>query len=263
MPNPTLEEAVNDAVDKTPPLETKEETVETTKTEEIQTEEKKTEPTVKMIPLDKRTQEALNLADQLADPTTGPQLIEFLHQQFVKKSEETGKSEKQVAKDFVSILKNKVSPEYHFLIEAIGPALEDVVNKSVEERVTPLKDNFNKEVERRVGESIDSEISHFMKENKIKGEEDPIWVEMNKLQKEMPMGEGVNVQTYLSRLHTLATKDSLESNVVKKTVSKINKNAEDIKIMSSEALGTQVSKGSRLPSLSESIAAAFKGERFT
>jgi hypothetical protein len=83
--------------------------------------------------------------------------------------------------------------------------------------------------------------------------------------KVLPASSGTDVNAYLDDIFTLVTRDTEAARTVKRTVTKIKQNAQDVSRTSGDG-GTgndkRVKVGSKLPSVKEAVAAAFRGEKF-
>lgn len=252
---PNLQESIERAVADAPKVEEKKEEIKVEeKKEKVKVEEKKSE-------LDLETQQALQLLKALQNPETAKDTLAFLNSQINKTTEKTGETKQAVAKDVITLLRENTSEQYHFLVDNLAKGIEAVINQKVQEGISPVKSAVDNATLAQSAKEVDAATTAFQKEHRIKDETDPIWVEIAKLSGELPWNGKGDIGTYLGRLHTIATKGQAETDKIVKTVKKIEENAGDLSLKSSEVTDARVTRGSKLPSLDEAVRSAFKGER--
>ena len=256
----TLDEAVSKAVEAESKNENTQQTETTTdKQATEQKTEVKVEPTAEEIARNERIDKALRLYEALEDPNIGRSVVEELARKAGVIGHEQGKSEKQITKSVVDVLKESLGAEYEFLADKLAVGIDTIVKQTVAEQIKPVQAQTNEAIERAVKADVDSAYAQM--EAKFKDFKD-FDKEMTELSKELPYTGDYPMERYLERLYKLVTADKKEAKVIKQTVDKINKNAQELRDSSTEVQETRVKSGSKLPSLNEAVAAAFRGEKF-
>lgn len=255
-----LGEAVKEAVREVAKEEQKTETAETaeTKTEEAKVEEKKEELTAEQQAYQEKVDKAVRLYDALSDPNVGRSVVEELARKAGVIGVEQGKSTQEIEKSVVDTLKESLGAEYEFLADKLAVGLDKIIKRTVAEQIKPVQAQTNEAIERAVKADVDSAYAQM--EAKFKDFKD-YDKEMTELSKELPYTGDYPMERYLERLYKLVTADKKEAKVIKQTVDKINKNAQELRDSSTEVQENRVKKGSKLPSLNEAVAAAFRNER--
>lgn len=176
--------------------------------------------------------------------------------------------QRAIVKDLKTIFREKLGDSYDLLSgDKLAEAMEAVVDSRVTEITKPVLDRIT-ESERSANESkanaaMDSlwtrhEVTDKAQREKISGRM------MEKMQK-LPAGPGTDVNSYLDDIFSLVNRDTEASRTVKKTVTKIKQNAQDVSRTSGDGSSgsdeTRVKTGSKLPSIREAVSAAFRGER--
>lgn len=212
-------------------------------------------------------QNALALFRALGDPKTASKTIQDLAKlggyDLTKPAEV-----KQLAKDTKSVLKEKLGDSYDILGgDRLAEAMDMIIAEQVESKTKPTLERIAQSEreanERRANAAMDEmwarhKISDSKERERISG------LMLAKM-KQMPAGPESDVKSYLDDIYALATRDTEAARTVKKTVTKIKTNAEEVQRTSGEGDGvqeTRVKTGSRLPSVREAVEAAFRGERF-
>lgn len=259
----TLDDAIKNAVQENPPgqpdnkeVQSSEKT-ETTETKITETNQPTTEETARTERLDK----ALRLYEALEDPNVGPAVLaEMVKKAGMVIQPANKKEEQQVTKTVVDVLKESLGTEYEFLADRLAPGLDKIVKAIVSEQVKPIQESNQQAIERAIVADIDSAYARAESRHKDFKEYDK---EMMELSKELPYTGETPEQfdKYLDRLYKLASADKKEAKVIKNTVDKINKNSQELRDSSTEVQETRVTKGSKLPTLNEAVAAAFRNER--
>jgi hypothetical protein len=256
----TLEESVAAAVKENPPettVETKTQQTETPKTETPKAEEPK-QPTAEEIARNEKLDKAIRLYEALEDPTIGPGVLRSLAEKAGILGVKEGKTETQITKTVVDVLKESLGAEYEFLAPGLAKGISEIVRQTVAEQIRPVQEQTNEAIERAVKADVDSAYAKMESTHKDFKKYD---AEMTALSKRLPYTGDYPMEEYLENLYTLVTKDVKETKIVGDTVDKINKNAKELRDSSTEVQDTRVSKGSKLPSIDESVRAAFRGER--
>lgn len=230
------------------------------KQEETQPEVKEAKPEeAKAPPLDERTRNAIELYNLLDNPSTAPDVIRVLANRAGVFAKQTGVSAEEAKESTLDVLKKMVPQEHHFLIDSLGPALEKLIDKKMEGATKPLANRIEESDRERVERDVNYQTDKFVKDNNISKE---TYAKMTELSKKIHMGPESSIPDYLETLHTLATKEQKVTKSVAKTVDRINKNAQEENLSSSQVGDERnVRSGSRLPSIHEAVSAAFRGEK--
>lgn len=257
MANTTLEDAVKTAVAETvteeKPVETTEKT-ETTKETTTETKQPTAEETARNEKLDK----AIRLYEALEDPNVGPGVLRTLAEKAGILGTQEGKTEKQITKSVVEVLKESLGTEYEFLADRLAHGIDLIVKQTVAEQIKPVQTRTDEAIERAVKAEVDATFEKFHSAHKDAKDYDK---EMTELSKRLPYTGDYPMEEYLENLYKIVTTDKKEAKVIKTTVDKINKNAQELRDSSTEVQETRVKTGSKLPSLNEAVAAAFRNER--
>lgn len=251
MANTTLDEAVANAVNTNG-------VVEPPTTVEPTTAAAATAPETRTAPApDQRTQNALLLLTALENPTTGADTIIDLAKRFgLEITQKT--TPKAVTKTLIDELKEGIPPEQHFLIDSLGPAIQKIVSKQLEEAVKPVTQQNNEILLAQAKNEVDAAFNRMEK----------VFPDFRKFEKEMdtladkfPRGQQTDFDEWLTGLYKLATANKKEAKSVAAVVGRINKNDREAKPASTQVEDSVVKRGSKLPTLNEAIAAAKRGER--
>lgn len=205
-----------------------------------------------------KTRDALRLYEALEDPTIGPGVIKELAKRAGIAASEDKITPTAAVKTVVDVLKENLGEDYGFLADKLANGIQTIVNQIFDERIKPIQGMTESAIERAVVRETDASFAKFHSQYKDAKDFDK---EMTELSKKMPYDGSYPMEEYLGNLYKIVTSDRKEAKTVEKTVNKINQNAKELRDSSTEVTETRVTKGSKLPSLNESIAAAFRGER--
>lgn len=208
---------------------------------------------------------ALSLFRSIADPKTRKDALKQIAQNSGINLE-TKADERALEKSISDILREQLGDSYELLSgDKLGAALERIVSGEVTKATKPLLDRVTQseraQAERQANTAMDDlwkrkEVSDPKKREEISGR-------MMQKMKNMPPGEGASSEEYLDDIFSLVNRDEEVARGVKDRVTRIRTNAKDVSRTSGE--GTEekrVKMGSNMPSVKESVAAAFRGERF-
>lgn len=272
----TLDEAIRDAVEKNPPppdaameeLLGKTEETPQPKKEEIKKEEPKAEEETENVDADiDEVKKALVFYRALSDPKQSKDLAEAIAKNAgydLTKTQEV----KQLNKDIKSILREKLGDNYDVLSgdklsEAFEEALSLKVNDIVTEKTKPVLDRMSNaekvENDRKAATAMDD----FFKRNDIpEANREAVAGKMMGKMRVMPATAETPIDSYLDDLYLITHREATATKTVKNTVKKINENAKE-RNSSGEGTGNEdrIKRGSAMPSLDESVRAAFKGVR--
>lgn len=203
---------------------------------------------------------ATQLYNSLNDPGKAKDIVKFLASKAGLQVLEEDITPRKAVKEVTEDLKEGVPENLHFLIDGLKPAIEKLINRSLNDQLEPIRENSMSLRERQVMGEINSACG-VMRERY--DDWDKIEPKLATLADEMPNKPGGDLVKYLDRLYTLYNADAKESKAVKQTVDKINRKAkEDTNIKSAETSENTVSVGSKLPSLREAVTAAIRGQKF-
>lgn len=254
-----LGEAVKEAVKEELKTQQTETTTEVKKEgTETETKQETKQPTAEEIAYQEKVDKAVRLFDALSDPNVGRSVVEELARKAGIIGAEQGKTVKEIEKSVVDTLKESLGAEYEFLADRLAIGIDKIVKQTVAEQIKPVQAQTNEAIERAIKADIDSAYAQM--EAKFKDFKD-FDKEMTELSKELPYTGDYPMERYLERLYKLVTTDKKEAKIIKQTVDKINKNAQELRDSSTE-VQDRVKSGSKLPSLNEAVAAAFRGEKF-
>lgn len=244
--NPTVQEAVKQAVQ-----EENKPVVEETKVEEKRT-----------IELTSEVEEALQLMAGLKDENLRPGIIQFLaeRQGLLKKGQEVEDLSKKEQKTLKDRLLAKIPDQYKEVMPWIADLIEEGVSAGVEEKTKDLETRLQENMAREVRRTTDAEVDKFYSTHEDAKDFEK---EMAALAKKMPQGEGVDMQEYLENLYIIASKNATGGKIVKETVQRINKNAKNDLGKGAESNTSTIKFGSKLPSVREAVNAAARGQRYT
>jgi hypothetical protein len=238
-------------------------TVETPKVEtktEVKEEPKVEEPKVsrfKDVP-EETISNALQLVNALSDPKQSREIIAVLAQRAGLQVAQQETAPKQATKTVLDALKEDVDPQFHYLLEALAPAITKLVKSEAENITKPIQMSMEERVRVETEREIEMEMKDLQSRHSDAKE---LMAEMDKISKRVNMGKDTTMKDYLEDLYTIASKGRVEAKTVEKTVGKINRNAKEVLPSSTEVDETTVRKGSKLPSIDEAVRAGFRNER--
>jgi hypothetical protein len=259
MPN-ELKEAITSAV-----------TSENTNVEATTPETTTTTETTTAAPVySEDVQRKIRLAENLLDPDLGPAVLRDLAEKAGIIAAREGTTPKQAAKTTLDVLKENIAPEWHFLFDQkFAKGLEQIIESKVEEKVSSVRQQQQVEVENRIKSESEGALDKFYKTYTDANKFD---AKMLDVMKKLPIGEGVTPYDYMEMVYKVVNPEAFitkqktetkQSTAVKHMVDRMNKNAAEHKPRSSEVTESSVTRGSKLPSLKESVLAAMNGERFS
>lgn len=245
-----MADTVNQETQSQPTQETQQnqEQPQTQETQETAQQEQTQDPTAKA---------AMDLYSSLSDPATAREVVKVLAARTGLKVQEDEISPKAATKQTLESLKDGIPQELHFLVDGLRPAIEKIVNQSIENAVKPVKEaqlqDREQQVMSQIASSYDTLRSRYKDFDKYEGL-------MNKISEDFAYKPGSDMTKYLDSLYKLATFETKEGRAVKDAVNRINKNASThINVQSAETSEGTVQTGSKLPSLREAVLAGVKG----
>ena len=260
MPNTVLAKTIEEADEalrneKTEETPSKEEN-KTTETEEespeveVEKEEEKEEETEEEDLDDSSKDEAFRLYKALKDPKAAPAIIAALAQQVgVFPGQGEGKTEeRQKIKDIKSILADSLGPEYKFLADRLGPAIEAVITQERETQAQQLSQIQLKNIEKEIEQSFSS----LSKETK--GESRRLEARMYALMDEIVPSANISVDKYIRHIYAIASAGRKQP-TTKEVADKIRRNANDApsRLQSGTALGREGSLPNKKMNINQSI----------
>ena len=199
--------------------------------------------------------QALGLFNLLRNPETAPRAAEMLARQFgIIKDPPKEETKSPGIKDIIAA---SLGPEYAFLAEKLGPAMEQAIGSAMAPHIRQTQMN-----------QIQAEFTEARRDLDVATKGDFVKNEaaIIKMMDRMRPADGVPIKDYLNDLYTLAKSSKSQSQVSRETagkvVSQIKQNASERLPSPSAVPETKMVKGPNRPTLAESIAAAVRGERF-
>jgi hypothetical protein len=219
-----------------------------TKVEEIKVEETKVESPDQ--------QAALNLFNALKNPETSgiviKQLAELAGLEIgVKKDQVTLK------KTISQIITEELGEDNSILAEKLGPALERVIAKAVEDQVKPIQDTISEQKKNEFATRIDKTFESLNTESK--GLSKKLESRMVELMDQIQPGPKTEPEAYIRHIFTLAKSDFDEAERIKTQDVKRDQNKKTTNV----PIGVnteRVKSGSKLPTIREAVLAASRGE---
>ena len=207
---------------------------------------------------------ALALHRAISDPKTRAGIIAQL-------AEKAGvdltkpKEVKQMASDLTEILKESLGDSYDLLSgPQLAIAIEKAIRIKLEQVVKPITEKLAEREAKEAQDNADSAMAQLWDRQKVEAKDRPKIAElMMKKMKQIAPGDGANAHEYLDDIYSLVQRDVEKARAVKTTVKRITQNAQDVNRTSGDGGtdDTRVKTGSRLPSIRESIEAAYRNER--
>ena len=266
-----IDEAVKDAfkkLDEKKPEEKPEEKEE--KEEEVKEEEKeeeeKEEEKEEVVEFDaspETIRNALALFESLNNPAERAKFIQTVAEaagfDLTKKQDQ-----KEVKKGMKDLLKHHLGDAYDILQgDALAAAIEAAVKNEIGDKVGEIDKKLT-ERERKDNEKFANDaMDRFFKRNDIKqNDREKVAEALMKKFKVMAPTPGSDIDEYLDDIYAVTQRSAERTKVVKKTVDKIKKNAEE-RETSGEGSGNdeRIKKGSHRPSLDEAVRAAMRNEK--
>jgi hypothetical protein len=166
--------------------------------------------------------EAKNLYKLLKDKSQQKNVIRILAQQAGLLGENAPETKKEVTaakKDLKGIIKDKLGPEYAFLVEKLGDTLEAVLEQ---ERQTTLE-VLNSVQQQKVETETSAALSRLSRETK--GDSLKVESKMIALMDRIKPSENLSVYEYLKDLYTLASSGKSAASAANRIADKIRRNA--------------------------------------
>lgn len=260
--NPTLRESIeqaNNSIEEENAPPPQEEIKEEAK-EEIKEENKADEVGV----ADGEITEALAFYNALRDPAQQKEIITGLALRAGLISGKDVTLQPQEEKKYGQLLEEILGEEYPDLKNKLNPVLS-ALQKENDQKLAALKYEIEQERVAKATSEFESEFNTFLKVNKVTEEEAG---KMLKEIQELPPSVGQNgkripLTQYLGKIHKLVASEKKVTDQEVKRVEKIQQNIKERATQLSSDVGDdRLRKGSRLPSVRESVAAALQGVKF-
>lgn len=165
-------------------------------------------------------EEARKLYKALRDPNTSASVIAALAAQVGVKlpgADATKAETKEATRSISKIVEEALGPEYKFLSDKIGKAIEGALKVQSEQHEASLNEIRQSQIEREVTSAYKALA------RETKGESVKLEAKMAKLSAEIPIGE-MSVDKYIKRLYNIVVAESQQTSA-QKTADKINRNA--------------------------------------
>jgi hypothetical protein len=231
------------------------ESIEQPKAEEAKIEEAKPEPP------DPEIEEAVNFYKALKDPTQQRVIIEELARRsgLLKPAEElTPKQEKK----YTELIKEVLGTEYPDLEQRLSTVFSKFEQES-DAKINQIKHELAQERQTKAVQEFDKEFSSFIKENKVS--EDVATRMVKEIELLPPSMQGkLTLTQYMEKIHSLATMNQKKVDEVVKRNQKIEQNLKTRpQNLTGDVSEDRLRKGSKLPSIRESVQAAAQGIAFS
>lgn len=207
---------------------------------------------------------ALAFYRSLGKPETRDKTLQILAAQagydLNKKSEA-----EQFAKDTKALFKEELGDAYDLLNgDGLANAVDKLIANRINEATKPLTDKLTLAEVRAEEAKVTTEMNAFFKAHNIKeADRDAVAMKMTEKMRSLPPGPDINVRTYLDDIYSLTHPSEKSARDVKKVITRIKENASELKNSGSTADESRIKKGpGKLPTLEESVNAAFRGEKF-
>lgn len=245
-------------------------TLTTEKTEEAKVEEEKKEPEVKEEKKpardEKEVERALELFDALRNPETAGDTLQSLvtvaKNRGILKTEE---GREEAAEGIVDLLKKNVHEDNHYMVEALGPALEKIFEKMANGQkvsTTQIEKRLDQLNLAEQEKELSTQIEAILSKDKYSDYLD----EINALVDEYPLPEGADFEKHLDKLLRVAKAESGEKKKTqqeKRVAEKAKKNLEESLPSSKTGNPDDVVVVNKRLGLSDSIDLALQGKRAT
>jgi hypothetical protein len=246
-------------------VKTEEKIVEDKKEEVEKKEEETPDEVVEIDASAEDIRSALALQRALNDPNKAKATIEELAKiggYDLSKKQEV----KQLQRDTKTILKEKLGDSYDLLSgDALAAAfdilLEGRVKEITEPALTKLAEAEVQANTQKANTAMDALwVRNNISDPKVREE---VAGRMLRKMEAMPASAGTDINEYLDDIYTVVNRDTEKARTVKKVITKIKTNAHEVVRTSGEGSpdDERVRSGSKLPSLKESVSAAFRGEK--
>lgn len=227
------------------------EAVETKPEEPVETESETVDPQI---------EEAVNFYKALQDPNQQHAIITELAQRagLLKKGEEPTVQE---AKKYNQVIKEVLGNEYPDLEQRLSTVFKKFEEES-DEKLNQIKAELQREKQTKAVQEFDKEFSGFIKENKVSEE---VASRMIKEIEMLPpnMSGKITLTNYMKKIHSLATMDQKVVDDATKRNQRIEQNLKTRPTnLTGDISEDRLKKGSKLPSIRESVQAAAQGIAF-
>lgn len=232
------------------------------KTDEV-VQETKNKGIEENIP-DNEVTEALAFYNALRDPAQQKEIITGLALRAGLISADNVTLQPKEVKRYGQLLEEILGEEYPDLKVKLNPVLQALQDEN-DQKIQALKKEIDEERNNKASQEFEAEFNTFLKVNKVT--EDEAGKMLREIQ-ELPPSVGKNgkripLTQYLTKIHKIvASENKVTSNEVKR-VEKIQQNIKERATQLSSDVGEdRLRKGSKLPSIKESVNAALNGITF-
>lgn len=205
--------------------------------------------------VDPRTVQALQLLDALENPKSATAVIQNLMKQAGIQAPETRREEQKAVRTVKDIIRDKLGPDFEFLSEKLGDALEEAMSNETQR----VRDELLALEQQRSQRELVNDYNKFLSENKV---DDAEAGALSKLVDEFPPSGNIPLEKYLGRLLKM---HRLEAAETKAEIAKRQRQKENLsrrpESVGMESNEDRISKGSRTISPREAVEAALRGEK--
>lgn len=229
---------------------TQEETTPVVETPKVET------PKVETPVVDPEQQAAVELFKALKDPeragSTLQQLAQLAGLDLVKKADQ-----KVLTKGIKDLVKERLGEDNSILAESLGPLLEEVLEKAVEDRLKSIKDDLTEQKRTEFAAKIEDTWTKL--DTETKGLASKLEKQMLALMEDIDPGKNTPPEKYLRHIYKLAKADYDEAEKIKAQNTKRDQNKKAPSVQTG-VNADRVKSGSRLPTIKEAVEAAVRGE---
>jgi hypothetical protein len=260
----TEEKTTEEKPVETPSEEKTEEGTSDDKKEVSEEKKEETTETKSEVKPDPRAEKALQIYNILEDPTSAIEFARGLLEKAEKEGLlETKKAQEKQSQSILEMLKESVAEENHYMLDALGPALEKlakVVSEGNESKVKKIESQLEAKAREEATAAEAAKVQTLLDNPKYK---DHLETMVN-LMDDVTMSPKSTYDKYLDTLFEIAkSRSSAKSEVDKKTRAseKIKQNLEERTISSDEKSADDVVVVSSKVDLDTALDYAFKGKK--
>lgn len=207
---------------------------------------------------------ALALFRSIADPKSRNSVLENLAQQAgynLGNKQEV----KQLSDDLATILKETLGDSYALLEgDKLAAALDRITDTKVKKLIDPVMERINRSEMLQHQQQANTALASLWARQEVpEAQRDKIAGAMMAKMKVLPPAGDATADEYLDDIYFLVSREADKARTVKTTVKRIQSNAQDASRNVSGGGGdeSRIKQGSCLPSIKESVAAAFRNEK--
>lgn len=221
----------------------------------IKESEEVKEPEIKEPVVSEEQVAAFNLFKALKDPeTAGPtlrHLADLAGFDLASRKQQT-----ELKKSITQTIVEELGEDNSILAEKLGPALEKIISKAIEDSVKPITKSIATQEQKKIADEIEATLKTL--ESETKGLSKKLESRMTALMDEVAPGR-TTPAAYIRKIYKLASSEFEDAEKLKAQDKKRDQNRSS-SIVSPGVNPERVKAGSRLPTHRESVEAAMRGE---